>query len=564
MKHIKKIRKSLALSLIFILSASMFCGCSSSSQTSERDITTFRIMEYGINSIISSKDDPVGQELLEKFGVEIEFIPQSDVDPLTMLYANDWGNLDMIATYGDTATREYLSAGAFINLDDYRDRLDNFYDYHSDSIPYWRTLSSDEGLYIWQTGPDQEQLTNAPTDVAVRVDVLEALGWPVLETADDYYSFLKEALKRFPKSYDGRDSLGMIAYWGDEYGPLLCTYLPRHSGMQDCYTLTALIDPSSEKFVSKIDNPLIAEALHFLNKLYREGLIDKEVFQTEEDDFNDKFLSGRAITAFFGTWMVDEVNATMEAAGHPEMQYIVMPIRLNSFSSENVRYEAYTYLYPDETKGILKTCKNPELLLDVINYLSTKEMTLRCGWGVEGTDYTVDDKGIKHPTEEFMQIASKADAEEQLRKKGISFNYQQAFPMRMYAVDENGQANMYSTSVEYKELVSTDTQQRAYNKYGWENYLSPWRNNESFDYRFFNLTDYQIATYLDSNTDAELIVKSEEITEYLNRQIPTMVTAMSEESLDSILNETINSCYEMGLQSIIDAYNSNLKVIRSK
>src|SRR5690606_15792343 len=100
---------------------------------------------------------------------------------------------------------------------------------------------ADGGLYVWQAGPDQLQMTSPPNDMNMRVDVLEALGWPKLDTTDDYVKVLGDALEKFPTTL-GHQSIGMINFYGEALGPLLATYLPRHSGYQHFYKTTGLID----------------------------------------------------------------------------------------------------------------------------------------------------------------------------------------------------------------------------------------------------------------------------------------------------------------------------------
>lgn len=553
------VKKLLSILLLAVVLVGLFGGCSSEQ---EHDVVTFHVSAYGINSVISSLDDEVGQEIYEKFGVEIVFIPQGDLDPTSMLYANDWGELDMVSTYEDAVTKKYIDAGAFINLDDYKDKLTNFYDYHADSISYWRKLDTqNQCLYVWQAGPDQSHMTSAPLDICVRVDVLEALGWPDLETTDDYIAFLKEAKELFPTSYSGKNTIPMITYWADYYGPLLSTYLPRHSGMQHFYKMTGLVDVESNSIVSMIDNPYYIATLKFWNQMYVEGLLDPEAFTTTEEVFNEKFLSGVALTANFATWMVPTVNSAMSEAGHEEMQYIVMPIRLSLAEEDGVnwRYEAYTYLCPDETRGILKSCENPELLIEVINYLATEAMTIRTGWGIEGEDYTLDENGLRQPTDSFLETATATSAEEILRARGIGYLYQQVFPMKLYALDANGQANWYSNSTEFLNAIATPVQQKAYEAYGWSTFMSPFVENDEIEFIPCNISDYQVATTFDSSSD--YVVMEERLTEYLNRQIPLIVTAADQETFDMLLNDTTQTAYTLGQQEIIEQYNLNLSQI---
>ncbi len=115
--------------------------------------------------------------------------------------------------------------------------------------------------------------------------------------------------------------------------------------------------------------------------------MDSAVWTDKLAEFQKKFESGIAIMAKFAKWMIPGVNAKMAAAGHPEMKYIVMPIRLAAAKADgkNNRYELYNGIRGDETTGILKTIKSPERFLEVFNYMASEKSPFELGgaWKAE-------------------------------------------------------------------------------------------------------------------------------------------------------------------------------------
>ena len=79
----------------------------------------------------NSLDDEVGQMIWEELKIEIQFIPFNESmyeKAQMMLAANNWDNLDMVNTAMNEITSQYIAADAFVNLDDYRELMPNFYE----------------------------------------------------------------------------------------------------------------------------------------------------------------------------------------------------------------------------------------------------------------------------------------------------------------------------------------------------------------------------------------------------------------------------------------------------
>ena len=229
-------KRFLSLALVLLLAL----GAWSAALAEELEPVTIKVMIKG-DTERSSLDDEVGQMIWDALKVEIQFIPYNDSQyekAQMMLAGQNWGDVDMVNTALNEVTAQYIASDAFVNLDDYRELLPNFYDNLSDLIPYWRNLDTvNGGLYVWQNGPDQIQMTSPCLDIVVRTDVLEALGWPDLDTTDDYIEFLKKGMEMFPES-NGMPTIGMSCFFGDAVGTLVSTYLPRHSGFSYVYNLS--------------------------------------------------------------------------------------------------------------------------------------------------------------------------------------------------------------------------------------------------------------------------------------------------------------------------------------
>lgn len=530
-----------------------------------RDPVKIKVLVGG-DKVVSSRDDEIGQMIFDKFQTEIEFVPYNESHfekALMMLASQDFADLDIINTALDDVTKKYIAADIFVNLDDYRDKLSNFYAFEKDLIPYWRNFDMQKGdLYVWQSGPDQIQMTNPPLDIITRVDALEACGWPKLDTTDDYVAFLKQAMEKIPTS-NGQKSIGMSFFYGDPVGPLLSTYLPRHSGFQHFYKTTGLIDVDAKSIVPLATHPYAKATTKFYNTLFREGIMDKEAWTDGFTECQAKMESGVPITVNFMTWTVSSSNAKAAERGTPDMQYIVTPIRLQIAKDEGrkVRYELFNGVRPDETQGILKTSKNVDRIIELVDFFASEEMTIRTGWGVEGRDYTVEN-GQRICTPEFLATVTGTGASDYLDKIGINKPYSTLFACRRFGLTSNGQSGNYSVDPTFNMTSATETQKKAYKALGWSNLVSGWRENPAFKFEPFEVTKYVVAANIDPATE---VAKTEEkIKQYMDQQLPIIITSKTEAAFESKYQQMVDKVAEMGIDKVITLYNEQLKTIDTR
>lgn len=529
-------------------------------QAESLEPVVIKVLGNGLDAVYSSLDDEIGKMIFDKFKMEIQFIPFNESHfekALMMLAAQNWGDIDIVNTALDDVTLKYVDADVLVNLDDYRDLMPNFYSYESDLIPFWRNFDKKNGnLYVWQSGPDQLQMTQPCLDVVVRVDALEACGWPDLDTTDDYVAFLKEAMEKIPMS-NGMPSIGMAFFYGDTVGPLLSTYLPRHSGYQHFYKTTGLVDVDSGEIVPLVSHPYYKATAEFYNELYREGIMDPEAWTDGFAECSAKGDSGVALSINFMNWGVVGWNQKAIERGTPEMQYIVTPIRLQIAKDEgrNTRYELYNSVRPDETCGILKTSPNAERIVQVINYMATEEMTVLNGWGQEGRDYTMNGDQMV-PTAKFIETMTGPGASDYLKSVGIN-TYSTLFPMRTVGLLPNGQAGRYSNDPAFAMAAATDVQKDAYAKLGWKNNVSGWTDNKNFVFKPFDITNYVVAAVLDP--ESEEAKTEEKITQYLNAAIPKLITCETKDDFEVKYQEMVDQVNELGLDQVIALYNKQYK-----
>lgn len=546
---------TLALSLILVLASGAVFPLSG---FAEAEPVVLKMMLPGTEEL-TSLDTAVGKMIYEELGIELRIYPISNATRQekanVMLAAYDWNDMDLIALGNTTVAQDYILSDALVCLDDYRADLENFFSYNEEQIPYWRTSDPNGGLYFWQNAPDMQCAIQPPFDIPVRTDVLEALGYPELQTTDDYVDFLKQALEMFPTTEDGTPTIGMAFGWGDNPAGF-ASYLVRHSGYQHFYKLTGMIDVENDCIISLIDNDYGKASFRFYNTLYREGLMDPEAFTSKWVDLQEKMNAGACICGHFMYYMVNSASQSLEAEGK-DYGYVMMPIRLQEAEDDNrTRYELYTNLRGDETMGILASSKNIDACVKLLNTLCTEEYSLAIGRGVEGVDWNwKDDKIVM--TDTYYEKINEEDY-----WYGQTFPAAQYFPIHVSGLLGNGQPVNADYDPDVKARRYTQAQQDTLKAYGWEYDYDGWFESDKFEMELLDTTAYIAAVVLDP--DSEMGKLETKLIEYLKNQCVLCMTAETEEEFETRYAEMVEHANAMGAADLIAVYNENYKNISSK
>ncbi len=122
------------------------------------------------------------------------------------------------------------------------------------------------------------------------------------------------------------------------------------------------------------------DTLIYLNDLYREGLIDKDVFTLSSDQYAARGASGDILGLVAG-------YRSSDAGVYDTEAYQVLPILKQEDGSQMVGINNVT-----KTGGfvITQSCKNPEILVRWYDYInSSLELALEWGRGAEGVAWNI-------------------------------------------------------------------------------------------------------------------------------------------------------------------------------
>lgn len=206
----------------------------------------------------------------------------------------------------------------------------------------------------------------------LRQDWLEKLNLQVPTTFDELYAVLKAFVQNDP---DGQKTTGLSV---DSNWWFLHVTMP-YTGLNDWGV-------KDGKYVSMAVDPGYKEALKYLNKLYKEKLLDPDYMLGKDKNSFDKFMSGRAGAVYQG-FQSHEYGPVEEGLlkNYPsaKIKLVIPPLKgpVGQFALQ----QATPFFGMTCFK---KDMKNPERLLEVMDYFATDEGLDFLRYGIEGVHYT--------------------------------------------------------------------------------------------------------------------------------------------------------------------------------
>lgn len=247
----------------------------------------------------------------------------------------------------------------------------------------------------------------AAGDPFIRADYLEQLNmdWPT--NYDELYTYLKRTKEEI-KTVDGKPVIPLtlnenLAFMEE----MLAGFCPIPT-----QSITWAYDDHTQKVENYgfTDSPCLTAAAKYINKLYRDGLLDNEVLLQKRAQFAQKISEGR-VGAFPGrNWDMNTYSDSAKAIV-PDIMY----------ASSKPLYAEGVPKYPDDQwtnvvgspSSLMISKKLDEEtvrhFLAFLDYLVTKEGQMLVNYGIEGETYTYDADGKVQFTEQFQQNTNDLD-----------------------------------------------------------------------------------------------------------------------------------------------------------
>jgi putative aldouronate transport system substrate-binding protein len=228
----------------------------------------------------------------------------------------------------------------------------------------------------------------------IRKDWLDKLGMKVPTTPDELLTVAKAFTEQDPDGNGKKDTFGITGGKLSAFNTVFGAYGIGYSdGVPSIYV-------KDNKMVNSLYDPKMKDALGFIQKLIASGSVDPELMANSGLQHQQKAIKGQA-----GIIYIDWPNVTKDQfveqikAVNPKAEWIQVDALTGPggkfASSWDIGKSAGMYAIPKSLE------KNPEKLqkvLELLNYVSSKDGSLLVQYGVKGKHYNLDGSKVV-PTE---------------------------------------------------------------------------------------------------------------------------------------------------------------------
>ena len=346
------------------------------------------------------KDNRVQELIAQKIGAkaEVEWLTWQNAEEKveSMIHAKEYPDF----LNGAEATGRLVEEGVYIPLDEYLEDYPNLKNYLT--ADQWESLRQEDG-HIYFIPPfgvyHMKDMAVIQSGEAfwIQKRVLEWAGWPKVVTLDDYFSLIEGYQKEHPLT-EGKETIGYEILCDDwryfclENPPMFLAGYPNDG--------CAIVDVEAKKAHQYDTIPEAKQYFKKVSEMYSKGLVDEETFTLSYNQYIEKIESGRVLGMVDQYWEFMPAQNDLYAAGKDEYTYVPLPI----VASEEIKPDYFcteNQLNTGSGMGITVSCQDVEGALQFLDDLLTPEIMRLRYWGVEGTDYMVDEDGLFYRTEEM-------------------------------------------------------------------------------------------------------------------------------------------------------------------
>ncbi len=377
------------------------------------------IVDFTMFTGMAGKDiDPnneIRQLIAEETGVRVTeawLSNQSEQEAVASLMAS--GNLpDFI----DVSEMSKLYEGDYlIAWDQYIEKYPNIKELYSEKE--WDSFRQSDGHIYWANVFDrfyQKDTTTLSTGQAfwIQARVLEAYGYPKIETLDQYFEIIEKYAKEHPELPNGTKVIPYTCLCEDwkyfclEAPPMYLDGYPNNG----CVGVDISGGINNPKVVDYNMTDTAKAYFKKLNEEYQKGIVDPEFADQNYDKYIEKLCTGAVLGmcddywnfgySIMGSFSVEQKGPKGSVVpSEIGCDYVPLGLVMKS-GTKNQWYSTDYTINTASGIGVTTSCINPELAFKFLNDMLSQEIHDLRFWGVEGEDYLVDDKGMYYRTQEM-------------------------------------------------------------------------------------------------------------------------------------------------------------------
>ena len=411
-------------------------------------------------------DNKIYKKIEEELGIkfEIEFLA-GDLDETlgTKIAGEDYPDL----FDGGNSAEKLINAGALIDLMPYisEEKTPNLWNHIKDVLPMILNENGElfiipnYGLYY------NEQIVNYCNGPAffIQKKVLAWDNYPEIKTLDQYFDLIYRYIEANPVDENGNPYTGFAILC--EGWRHFCLINPVQHLMGRPNDGEVIVNVTSGNWETEtfIDKDYSKPYYKKLNEAYNKGIINKDTFVMNYDQYIAALSSGTVLGMFDQTWDFGTATSALTAAKMDSSTYLALPLVYDEsygFGKIEEQYLNGTVPNKDRGFGISINCEYPERMIMLFETLLSDEWQKLLQWGIEGEDYYVEN-GRMLMTKEQNDIRS--DAAWKMRNQANAI--WESAPKKQGTMDDGNAWNPGDQPEIYFSLMS-DYDKEFLTKYG--------------------------------------------------------------------------------------------------
>lgn len=557
-----KARKRLWISLSLVLALSLvIAGCSgngksgeeqpgssnpaastatgsASPQSDQLEPTTISVF-IGAPQQQPTSDNRIYKKIKDELGVtlDMEFLVGDLQQKLgVMIAGNEYPDLI-------SADTKLVAAKAVIPLEDLIEQhAPNLKEHYKDA---WNKMKdSSDGHIYWLPnygivkGEDHGTVYQGPA-FWIQKQVLKEAGYPTPKTLDDFMKLIRDYVAKHP-TIDGQPTIGYTSLAYDwRVFPLFNP--PEHLSGHPNDGNVVVDDGVASIFH---DKDIAKRYYKVLNDLYNEGLMDKEAFTQNYDQYLAKIATGRVVGMFDQHWNFQQGEETLISQNKIGQTYVGFPLVYDTSIPEYYRDSALPNL--NNGFGISKDAKDPVRIIKFLDALVTEDWQKLLSWGEEGVDYLVGDGGKFYRTPE--QRKQQEDPTWKLANRAEAFF---GYIPKIEGSFSDGNATSAGTQPgEYYDSLKPEDKELldAYGHETWMDFFTPHPVNPV----------YYPAWQIDLIDGSDAAVANKQLEDTALKYIPKSVMSKPGQ-FDSVWEEYVNAISKINIKAYEDRINDQIQ-----
>ena len=352
-----------------------------------------------------TSDNKIYKLIEEEFGIkfEIEFLA-GDLDETlgTKLIGEDYPDL----FDGGNSAEKLINAGALIDLLPYitEEGTPNLYNHIKDLLP--QLVNENGELFIIPNyginyNAQIQNYCNGPA-FFIQKQVLAWDNYPQIKTLDQYFDLIERFVAANPTDKNGAAYEGFAILC--EGWRHFCLINPVQHLMGQVNEGEVFIDRETAAVETFINKDYAKPYYKKLNEMFNKGLISRDTFVMNYDQYIAKLSSGTVVGMFDQTWDFGSATAALETANMYENTFIALPLVYDEHYGFGVIEEQYLNgAVPNKDRGfgISVNCEYPERMINLFENLLSDRWQIILQWGIEGEDYYVENGRMLMTEEQY-------------------------------------------------------------------------------------------------------------------------------------------------------------------